>query len=153
MELDAENEFLLYLINTLFNECGDELINDISIVENRVIPTDFLDQKSCEVDLRAKNSEDMAFIVEVQQKDQYYYRRRSFHYIMSLLTHSVKKGKLPEVKPHVLIGILGFEFCKESEVNGRFNMTETTYTQCEYTDLLRIYTFDLVKLRTETKVS
>ena len=124
IELDAENEFLLYLINTLFNESGDELTDDISIVENRVLPTDFLDQKVCELDLRAKNSEDRAFIVEVQQKDQYYYRERSLHYLTSLFTYSVKKGKLKEVKPHVLIGILGFEFCKESKFNGKFNISK-----------------------------
>jgi hypothetical protein len=48
-------------------------------------------------------------------------------------SNSAKKGKIEDLRAHVLINILDFDFCKNDVANQKFNILESI-DNCLYSD-------------------
>jgi len=56
------------------------------------------------------------------------------------------KGELKDLKPHTLINILDFNFCKDDLPNQKFNIVGKT-NECLYSDYLTIYNINIPAFR------
>ncbi|MDR2829463.1 MAG: hypothetical protein LBB45_00205 [Methanobrevibacter sp.] len=52
---------------------------------------------------------------------------------MTEYSNSAKKGKIEDLRAHVLINILDFDFCKNDVANQKFNILESI-DNCLYSD-------------------
>lgn len=141
-------DILLSFLNAVFKEY-DKKIKSVEIIENKVIEVDFKDEKNCIVDLRAKTDNDEKIIIEMQQRNANEFRGRSLHYICNEFSKSVKKSKNYNYKPHILISIVNFNFCKKSNFHEKFDILSSTNNECKYldNDLFNFYVIDLKKFK------
>ncbi|MDL2270721.1 Rpn family recombination-promoting nuclease/putative transposase [Methanobrevibacter sp. OttesenSCG-928-I08] len=142
---------LLSFLNALFNEY-DKKINSVEIIENKSLITSFKDEKDCILDLRAITDNGEKIIMEMQQRNANEFRGRSLNYIFKEYSRSPKKSKEYNYIPHILINIMNFEFCEESNFYTKFDISETRNKTCKYSDLFTAYNIDLVKFRKEKKI-
>ena len=147
----CEKQFLSF-INAVFSYHNEETVNDIKIINNKVLYPEIKGQKTCFLDLRSITDGGYKIITELQNQDQYFFENRSVSYICGELYKSGEKGNVENLKNHILINILNFNYCKYNKHNAKFNMLDTTEIKCKYTDLLSIYNLDLVKFRKLKKV-
>jgi predicted transposase/invertase (TIGR01784 family) len=132
-------------INAVLKENNDS-IEFIRIIENKLISAEIKGQKNCILDLRSIASDGRYFIVEVQRQDQYHFKKRSLLYLAREYSNSAKKGELNDLKPHTLINILDFNFCKDDLPNRKFNIRSET-DECLYSDHLTIYNINIPAFR------
>ncbi|MDR3292042.1 MAG: Rpn family recombination-promoting nuclease/putative transposase, partial [Methanobrevibacter sp.] len=106
-----ENQ-LKSFINAILLEDNDS-IKSINIIANKMIAGEIKGKKACILDLRSESYDGRHFIIEVQNQNQNYFKRRSLLYLAKEFSNSAKEGKLEELKPHILINILSYKFCKD----------------------------------------
>jgi predicted transposase/invertase (TIGR01784 family) len=145
MASDGREKQLKSFINAVLKENNDS-IEFIEIIENKLISGEIKGQKNCILDLRSVSSDGRHFIVEVQRQNQYHFKKRSLLYLAREYTNSAKKGELEDLKQHILINILDFNFCKDDLPNRKFNIRSET-DECLYSDYLTIYNINIPAFR------
>jgi predicted transposase/invertase (TIGR01784 family) len=106
-----ENQ-LKSFINAVILEDNDS-IKSINIA-NKMIVGEIKGKKAYILDLRSESPDGRHFfIIEVQNQNQYYFKRISLLCLAKKFSNSAKEGKLEELKPYILINILNYEFCKD----------------------------------------
>ena len=128
---ESRKQFLSF-INAIFTYHNEKEINDIKIINNKVLYPVIDGQKTCVLDLRSITNDGAKIIVELQDKNQYFFKKRSVTYLCGELYKSGEKGKIENLKPHILINILNFNYCKFGRYNAKFNMIDTTEIECKY---------------------
>ncbi|MDR2829857.1 MAG: Rpn family recombination-promoting nuclease/putative transposase [Methanobrevibacter sp.] len=139
-----ENQ-LKSFINSVIMENNDIVVS-IDIIANKLIAGEIKGKKNCILDLRSVASDGRHFIVEVQRQNQYYFKKRSLLYLAREYSNSAKKGKIEDLRAHVLINILDFDFCKNDIANQKFNITGNI-DNCLYSDYLTIYNINIQAFR------
>ena len=135
------------LINGILTENNEDSILELEIISNKLLPGEIEGNKSCILDLRSISPNGPIINIEVQKKNENHFRRRSQLYISREFSNSIKSGKLEEVKPHLLINILDFGFCKNDKITRKFNMIDETDIKCVYSDCIKIINVNLVSFR------
>ena len=135
------------LINGILAENNEDSILELEIISNKLLPGEIEGNKSCILDLRSISPNGPIINIEVQKKNENHFRRRSQLYISREFSNSIKSGKLEEVKPHLLINILDFGFCKNDKITRKFNMIDETDINCVYSDCIKIINVNLVSFR------
>jgi predicted transposase/invertase (TIGR01784 family) len=139
-----ENQ-LKSFINAVILE-DDDSIKSIDIIANKMIAGEIKGKKACILDLRSESHDGRHFIIEVQNQNQYYFKRRSLLYLAKEFSISAKEGKLGELKPHILINIVNYKFCKDEIYNQKFNIIGNV-NNCLYSKYLTIYNINIVAFR------
>ncbi|MDR3222751.1 MAG: Rpn family recombination-promoting nuclease/putative transposase, partial [Methanobrevibacter sp.] len=128
-------------INAVILE-DNESIESVNIIANKLIAGEIKGKKNCILDLRSITSDGRHFIIEVQNKNQYYFKRRSLLYLAKEFSNSAHEGKLNELKPHTLINILSYKFCEDDIYKQKFNILGNV-DNCLYSKYLTIYNINL----------
>jgi len=113
----CEKQFLSF-INAILKCHGEEKVNSIEIIDNKVLYPVIDGQKTCILDLRSVTDEGVKIIAELQDKDQYFFEKRSTAYLCGEIFKSGEKGEIKNLKNHILINILNFKYCKK---HGEYN--------------------------------
>ncbi|MDR3290795.1 MAG: Rpn family recombination-promoting nuclease/putative transposase [Methanobrevibacter sp.] len=132
-------------INAVILE-DDDSIDSIDIIANKMIAGEIKGKKTCILDLRSESPDGRHFIIEVQNQNQYYFKRRSLLYLAKEFSNSAKEGKLNELKPHILINILSYKFCEDDIYKQKFNILGNT-DNCLYSKYLTIYNINIIAFR------
>ncbi|MDR2967751.1 MAG: Rpn family recombination-promoting nuclease/putative transposase [Methanobacteriaceae archaeon] len=138
---------LLSFFNSIFKEVGIKRIESIDIIDNKFLSADIKGNKSCILDLRSKANDGRRINLELQNRNTYHFIKRSILYIAREISNSAKEGNFNSLKPHILINLLNFNFCKESDYNAKFNIIDIRNINCIYSNLITIINIDLVVFR------
>lgn len=143
---------LLGLINAILGENDEKLIDFIEVVDNKFMSGEVVGKKGCILDLRSKTKDGMIINLEVQLKDDNFFKRRSQLYISREFSNSVDKGGLENLHKHILINILNFKYCDDEKVNRKFNMLDATDINCKYNECIKIINVNLIPFRKEKEL-
>lgn len=143
---------LMALINAILKENNEKIINCIEIIDNKFMPGKIIGKKSCILDLRSKANDGRIMNLEVQLKDDNYFKRRSQLYISREFFNSFDKGGLNNLNEHILINILNFKYCDNEKVNRKFNMVDQTDINCNYSQCIKTININLIPFRKEKEL-
>jgi predicted transposase/invertase (TIGR01784 family) len=145
---EENKPILICLLNALLELRGDNKIKDITIL-NPFIAQDFLDDKLLVLDIKAKDTQNRLYNIEVQINPPQNYVHRAILYLSKLFVEQIGKGedyiKLPRT---IGISIIdsGIIFKNTEELHNIFRF-KNTRTNLELTNLLELDFIELDKFK------
>ncbi|MDR0912752.1 MAG: Rpn family recombination-promoting nuclease/putative transposase [Methanobrevibacter sp.] len=125
MEYNPRNDFIFkkimasenvkiakYFTDVILKFHGFEETINFEPILNHLLPREHPNEKIRKVDFLAKDGYNRKFIIEMQQRDEYFFRIRSQGYLDKLFSYSVDTEGYEKVNTHFLISLVNFDFCK-----------------------------------------
>ena len=137
------------ILKMLLNDVLPEKIDNVKLLPNEV-DRFFSDDKNATMDVICHSHEpaEKTFIVEIQRKRQRSLRERMLYYGAASLTKQVKRGEpYRKLQPVYVVCFLDEQYQHSvPQLVYRYSMREETTNEA-YSDLLRIYFFELPRLQ------
>ena len=139
---------LLGFLNAVLGRSGREPIESLEIAENTSFEKDFIDGKSCILDVLAILQDGTKVNIEVQLSNKYNMERRSLFYWSKVYSKSLKKGKDYRALPNVIaINIVDFDYLPGENFHACFHLREDADPSIILSPVLEIHFVNMVKWR------
>jgi predicted transposase/invertase (TIGR01784 family) len=145
-------DLLIHLLNAIFLESGGKPIVDLTIIENKELTKELIDDKTGRLDIRAETIENEQINVEVQVAEQKHMEKRSLFYLGKMFVESIKAGEQYEnLKKTITINLLNFSFLQTERYHSSFHLYEDRDKTQMLTDIIEIHFIEYLKFRKITK--
>ena len=145
-------DLLIHLLNAIFLESGGKPIVDLTIIENKELTKELIDDKTGRLDIRAETIENEQINVEVQVAEQKHMEKRSLFYLGKMFVESIKAGEQYEnLKKTITINLLNFSFLQTERYHSSFHLYEDRDKTQMLTDIIEIHFIEYPKFRKITK--
>jgi predicted transposase/invertase (TIGR01784 family) len=143
----GDEEQLLSFLNAVLNRPENQKLLAVEIIENKSIPADIINAKSCVLDVRAELEDGDRVDIEIQLKNLGNMDRRSLFYWNREFTKGLSSGDEYEEVPNVIaINIVGYEFLPQlPDFHTTFHIWEDRHREIMLTDALEIHFLDMIK--------
>ncbi|MDP3372447.1 MAG: Rpn family recombination-promoting nuclease/putative transposase [Candidatus Paracaedibacteraceae bacterium] len=144
---------LLSFLNMALKREGDDVIVDVSILPNELLPN-LPELKNSLVDFRCRDKKNFQYIVEVQNRYMTSFMQRIQYYTAKTYTAQLEKGdEYLELRPVVLLSILKQNVLPESVHYISCRHTLETGTNCNYLKDMSYVFIELAKFtKTENEL-
>jgi predicted transposase/invertase (TIGR01784 family) len=116
-EVGCEKQ-LLNFINAVMKDKGKNEFKTIKIIENKELTPEIIDNKLCQLDVRAILDNNTEVNIEVQLVNKDDFEKRIVYYMSKSITNSLEKGKkYGEIPNMINISIVDFNLTKINELN------------------------------------
>ncbi|SDD01537.1 conserved hypothetical protein (putative transposase or invertase) [Paenibacillus sp. UNCCL117] len=116
---------LISLLNAILGLTGNERIADLTVMENKQLDKQFIDDKSGRLDVRAETADGVLIDIEIQLSNQRNMVRRTLFYASKLYAGSIKAGgKYENLKRTVAINIMDFKLFEFKRFHSSFRFYE-----------------------------
>jgi len=144
----GDEEQLLGFLNAVLGRTGDNKLQSVEILENRIITPEILGDKTSILDVRAQTEGGTMVNIEVQLQNLGDMDRRSLFYWSREYSRQLKTGENYIELPNVIsINIINFEYINSKNFHACFHLWEDTEKDIMLTDALEIHFIDMVKFR------
>ena len=144
----GDEEQLLGFLNAVLGRVGDNKLQSVEILENRIITPEILGNKSIILDVLAQTEGGTMINIEVQLQNLGDMDRRSLFYWSREYSKQLKAGENYIELPNVIsINIVNFEYINSRNFHACFHIWEDTEKDIMLTDALEIHFIDMVKFR------
>jgi len=144
----GDEEQLLGFLNAVLGRTGDNKLQSVEILENRIITPEFMGDKTSVLDVRAQTDGGTRVNIEVQLQNFWDMDRRSLFYWSREYSKQLKAGENYIELPNVIsINIINFEYINSRNFHACFHLWEDTEKDIMLTDALEIHFIDMVKFR------
>ncbi|ONI43681.1 hypothetical protein AN639_10140 [Candidatus Epulonipiscium fishelsonii] len=146
-EKGKERELKAFL-NAILKNTLPKPIKKVTIVENKELTKELLDDKTGIIDVRATLEDKIIVNIEIQLSDQKNMEKRTLFYWGKLYVGAIKNGQnyknLPEV---ITINILDFNLLGTKNYHSTFHLWEDTEKDYKLTDVLEIHFIEYPKFK------
>jgi len=139
---------LIGFLNAVLGRSGKELIESLEIAENTSFEKDFIDGKSCILDVLATLQDGTKVNIEVQLSNERNMERRSLFYWSRVYSRSLKEGEDYRELPNVIaINIVDFDYLPGENFHACFHLREDADPSIILSPVLEIHFVNMVKWR------
>jgi predicted transposase/invertase (TIGR01784 family) len=139
---------LIALLNAILRLEGAFRIVDLTVIENKQLAKELIDDKTGRLDVRAETADSVQVDIEVQLTDQRNMTKRSLFYLSKLFVESIKAGgKYEDLKKTVAINILDFNLLDIARFHSTFHFYEDHEPTYMLTDVLEMHFIEYPKFR------
>jgi len=144
----GDEEQLLSFLNAVLGRDGDNKLQSVEILENKIITPEILGNKSSILDVLAQTEGGTRVNIEVQLQNFWDMDRRSLFYWSREYSKQLKAGENYIELPNVIsINIVNFEYINSKNFHACFHLWEDTEKDIMLTNALEIHFIDMVKFR------
>lgn len=146
---EKEDEMiLLSFLNAVLSKTSTEKLTEVTIIENKELTKEMLQDKTGRIDVRAKTAKGEQINIEVQLTDQHNMDKRTLFYWGKLFLEGIKKGEdYTELKKVITINLLDFNYLDIRKYHNSFHLWEDTEKDYLLSDLVEIHFIELPKFR------
>jgi predicted transposase/invertase (TIGR01784 family) len=144
----GDEEQLLGFLNAVLGRAGDNKLQSVEILENRIITPEIMGDKTSVLDVLAQTESGTRVNIEVQLQNLGDMDRRSLFYWSREYSKQLKAGEKYIELPNVIsINIINFEYINSKNFHACFHLWEDTEKDIKLTNALEIHFIDMVKFR------
>jgi predicted transposase/invertase (TIGR01784 family) len=141
-------ENLISLLNAILKLPEDNRLKDITVIENKELVKELIDDKTGRLDVRAETLDNTQIDVEIQLIDQKNIVERMLYYMSKMYVEPIKSGgKYKDLKKTIVIGILDFDYFHIEKFHSTFHFYEDELKAFMLTDKLEINFIELQKFK------
>ena len=148
----GNEDILLSFLNAVLKRTCAEPIEKVSILENKELTKELIEDKTGIIDVRARTAKGEEIDIEVQLTNQGNMEKRTIFYLSKLYVSGIKQGedyaKLPRV---ITINLLDFEVLGTKGYHSSFHFWEDEEKDYMLTDVAEIHFLEYPKFRRLTE--
>lgn len=142
-ELETKDS-LISLLNAILRL--DDQIVDLTVIDNKQLTKDFIDDKTGRLDIRAETMDHLQIDIEMQLTDQANMPRRTLFYLSKMYVESIKTGgKYENLKKTIAINIVDFNVFDISRFHSTFHFYEDHEEAFMLTDAMEVHFIEYPK--------
>lgn len=146
-EIEAK-ENLISLLNAILKLPEDNKLKDITVIENKELVKELIDDKTGRLDVRAETLDNTQIDIEIQLINQKNIVERMLYYMSKMYVEPIKAGgKYRDLKKTIVIGILDFDYFHIKKFHSTFHFYEDELKEFMLTDKLEINFIELLKFK------
>lgn len=139
---------LIALLNAILRLEGNAKIVDLTVIDNKQLEKEFIDDKTGRLDVRAETYSGEQIDIEMQLTNQHNMTKRSLFYLSKLYVDSIKAGgKYGDLKRTIAINILDFNILPIARYHSTFHFYEDHEEDFMLTDVMEIHYIEYPKFR------
>jgi predicted transposase/invertase (TIGR01784 family) len=137
---ENDKECLISLLNAILRLEGEARIIDLTIITNKELAQEWIDDKTGRLDVRAETRDNQQFDIEMQLANQKNMARRTLFYLSKMYVGSIKAGgKYADLKKTVTINIVDFNVFEISRFHTTFHFYEDQEELLMLTDAMEVH--------------
>lgn len=139
---------LISLLNAILRLPPQQQLADLTVIENKALIKEFIDDKTGRLDIRAKTLDGVQINIEMQMTNEHNMDRRTLFYFGKLFLESIKSGdKFQDLKRTITINLLNFNFLPIESFHSTFHLYEDHERDYKLTDLIELHFIEFPKFR------
>lgn len=139
---------LISLLNAIMRRNGEQEINGVTIIENKVLTPELIDNKESSLDVLCETDANEKINVEMQVQRVKRMDYRSLYYITKLFTLGIRSGEdYSELKRTVGINMLDHHYLPLEKFHHTFHLYEDEHREYLLTDVLEWHFLEFPKFR------
>ena len=148
---DDSKALLIGLLNAIFQNKGQDLITDVTVMENVELTRQLLDDKEGRLDVRCETNERVQINVEMQVQRYRHMEKRSLFYLGKMFVGSIRAGEhFAEIKKTIAINLLDHRYLPLEGYHHCFHLYEDECKSFRLTDLIEIHFIECPKVEKMT---
>ncbi|AXF56556.1 Rpn family recombination-promoting nuclease/putative transposase [Salicibibacter kimchii] len=141
-------ESLISLLNAIMRLEGSDQIVDLTVIENKELLKENIEDKTGRLDVRAETKGAMLIDVEVQLRNQKNMVKRTLYYLAKMYAQSISEGDdYTKLKKTVTINILDFNLFAIERFHSTFHFYEDHEEAMLLTDALEVHFVEYPKFK------
>lgn len=145
---EEDKSLLISLLNSIMHRDGRRKIADITIIENKVLTPDLIDDKTSSLDVLCETDARGIINVEMQIRRIKRMDYRSLYYASRLFTQSITAGQdYGDLKRTVGINLLDHHYLPLQKFHNMFHLYEDEQRNYLLTDILELHFLEFPKFR------
>ncbi|MEX2460271.1 MAG: Rpn family recombination-promoting nuclease/putative transposase [Paenibacillaceae bacterium] len=137
---EENKDILISLLNAVLYLEGAARIVDLTVITNKELNPEWIDDKTGRLDVRAETSDNQQFDIEMQVVNQKNMVRRTLFYLSKMYVGSIKAGgRYADLKRTVTINIVDFNLFNISRFHTTFHFYEDHEETLMLTDAMEVH--------------